>query len=544
MSANVVDTMSADNPPPRPDEEPAPAQDPEPPRFPPPAVNPYARPIQAEPEAERPVIPGLPPQASLARRLAGFFLLVNSVLVLVWVAVSPSAAQLGPGAAGDPFQAAGGAGSIVPAIIDAFIGISLLRGSASLVPWAILRCIGGLVLSTAIYATKDPAVLVHQVLLSGSLVGLLAGQAGRARTAIAGSLAGLALVLELFGIAVTAAGQNPLGSLFMSLSGEIEPSPVEHATGRAAAYELSFPNKKWHLRSQAAAARDNPIADRWFVRPDKDAHVLVVAEHAPGKVIPVEAYTDAVLGQLKKNAPDTVVRARGPWPVFGDRGRLVDAGATGQNGMKLEWRYALVTSYERAYYVVGFASRETMPEVESEIRAILDSLKLPESVQTSVPPDIEPAPVTEVRGSLLPYTLRPPDDQWRLRKADVLKAQNAAIDRWLTRLDIDAHVFVVAEQVEQGTVPLAAYADAVIDAVKKDSTRFDVLERVPWAKFPADGVRIRASVTREAVDLEYDYALYARGQRAFQIVGFTTKAGYPAAEKAISKVIDSFEPPP
>ena len=186
-----------------------------------------------------------------------------------------------------------------------------------------------------------------------------------------------------------------------------------------------------------------------------------------------------------------------------------------------------------------------MPELDAEIRSILDSLKVPDSVQNAVPPEFEPAPVVEVRGNFLPYTLRPPDTLWILRKAEVVKADNPAIDRWLTCLDIDAHVFVIAEQADADmNVPLASYADAIVAATKKGTARFDVRSRVPWAKFPADGLRLRVSLQRDAVELEYDYALSARGRRAFQIVGFATKEGYPAAEQALSKVIDSFEPPP
>lgn len=540
MSANVRRRMSADRPPPRHDDEGAPAQDPAPPANP---FNPYARPIQAEPE--RPVVPGVPEPVGPARRLAGALLIANAILVLVWAAVAPSVAPSPTLPAGtDAFQMGTGVGSVLPAIIDIAIGVSLLRGSAALVPWAIVRCVGGLVLSMVIYLTQNPLAVLQQAVLTGAIIGLLAGHAGRARTAVAGSAAGLSLVLEMVGIAAQVAGSNPLASVMMSLSGDIESTPAEHVAGRDAPYDLSLPNKSWYLRKQAAVARDNPIADRWLVRPDKDAHVIVIAEQVPDKMIPIDAYTDAIITNLKSDATNVTLHARGPWPTFGDRGRLVHAAAT-KNGMNIEWRYALVTMYGRAYYIVGFAGREVMPSVDAEIRAIFDSFRLPDSVQDAVPADVEPAKVTRVQGSLLPYTLEPPDDRWRLRKGDVVKAENPIIDRWLTRPELGAHVLVVAEQTEPGSVVLLpAFVDNVIEAAKKGATRFEVLDRRPWARFPADGMRVRVSLTREGVDLEYDYAFHARGQRAFQIVGFSAKVVFPTVERAIAGVLDSFQPPP
>lgn len=546
--------MSDDHPPPPPDNGPAPATaSAEPPAPPagafaappgsPPAIalNPYARPAQAEPEAP-PVRPGAPRPAGPAHRIAGAVLVLNAVLVLLWVGVAPAA---GPQAGGDPLLAGGGVGSIVPAIIDLAIGASLLRGSATLAPWAMVRCVGGLLLSLVVYATKNPLAVAQQAVLSGAIIALLAGRAGPARTAVASSLAGLSLVLELVGIAVVAGGSNPLGAVVMALSGDIESTPVEHVTGRATAYEITFPKGSWYQRKQAVVARDNPIADRWFVRPDLDAHVLVIAEHAPGSMIPIDAYTDAILDHLKKDSGAARVTARGPWPLFGDRGRLVNATSTTKDGMTVEWRYALVTVYERAYYVVGFANRDAMPRVDAEIRSIVDSLKLPEAVQNGVPADVEPEEVTSVRGTVLPYTLTPPDAFWHLRKAEVVKAENPIIDRWLTRPEMGAHVLVVAEQVDAGVdLSLSVYVDNVLQAARQGTTRFEVLERGPWPRFPEHGARARVSLSRDGQDLEYDYAFHVRANRAFQIVAFTSKASYPSAGQPISALIDSFQPPP
>src|SRR5262249_21746497 len=156
---------------------------------------------------------------------------------------------------------------------------------------------------------------------------------------------------------------------------DIESSPVERAEGRAAPYQVTFPKGRWYPRKPAAAARDNPIADRWFMRPDRDAHILVVAESAPGQPLPIDAYVDAVPSNLRGTA-EVDVCSREPWPAYPDAGRLVKVRGK-HDGIAFEWHYALVTAYERAFYLVGFATQETMPSVQAEIREIFDTFRVP-----------------------------------------------------------------------------------------------------------------------------------------------------------------------
>lgn len=496
------------------------------------ASNPYQKPVQAA-DPDPPERPGLPKKAGLARRLAGGMMMANGALVLAEAALLPAATP------GTHSPIAG----IGPAIIDLILGFTLLRGSSALATWAIVRAALGMTAGAALRSSEGPIVVVYTVILCASLLGLLIGEAGRVRTAIAGAALGLCLALEMVAVTGLAVGNNPLAFFYLAAAGDVEGSPVKQAEGRAAPYQLTFPNDSWYARKQASAMKDNPSADRWFVRPDKDAHVIVIAEQVPGKAMGIEAYTDAVIANMKSDVPDLVIDKREDWPAFPERGRLVHMHGKREQIAGV-WFCATLTAYDRAFYLVGFAAAETMPSVEPELRSIFDSLRVPKAVLEALPPDLDPTPITAVRGAKIPYSLTAPAG-WFQRKDDVVKTENASIDRWIVRPELDAHVIVVAEEVPEGvTLPIDKYSEAVLEGARKNSARFAEIRREKWAKYPAFGVRAHVSLTRGDVDLEYEYALYARENRAFQITGFTTKAGYERARADLEAALDSFVPPP
>lgn len=500
------------------------------------APNPYQKP-SALTDPDEPLLKRADPNkpAGLARRLAGGMMILNGVLVLVGAAVLPTptdAKGLGSPAFG-----------FGPAIIDLILGGMLLSGSQRLITWTILRAAVGLTAGAALRASEGPVMVVYQALLCGALLGLLIGEAGRVRTAIAGSVTALCLLVEMVSIAGTLAGGNPLAAFLMMAQGDLEPNALTQASGREAQYSLSFPGKRWYQRKADAAAKDNAAADRWFMRPDLDAHVIVIAEQIPGQALSTEAYADAVIANLKKEVFDLKIEAREPWPAFPGRGKLLTMRGT-RSGMQIQWHSAILTAFDRAFYLVGFATPENMATAKEDIRAIFDSLSVPEAVLKAMPPELDPTPISTVRGAKNPYSITAPEG-WFLRKEEATRKENALIDRWLTRPELDAHVLVIAEEVPPGMeLPLDKYVEVVLDNAKKDSDRYSELARTPWAKFPKEGVRARVSLARGGIDLEYEYGLFTRRNRGYQIVAFTTKANFPAAKDEIARAVESFEPPP
>ncbi|MFO0588595.1 MAG: hypothetical protein U0441_13685 [Polyangiaceae bacterium] len=497
-----------------------------------PAPNPYQKPVFAsDPEPSPQYKPHDPKVATFAQRLGGGLMAMNGVLLLCEMALLP------PQKSGSPVSGIG------PAIVDIILGLVLLRGSASVLVWAIVRAALGMTAGAALRASEGPVVVVYTVLLCASILGLLIGKADRIRTAVAGSVLGLCVAVEMVSLIGLSLGNNPLASLLMTASGDVEGSPVHEAQGRTAPYQLAFPNDRWYLRKQESAAKDNADADRWFMRPDKDAHILVIAEHVPGKTLAVDAYADAIAQNMQREVPNLSIDAREPWAPNPTHGRVLRMHGRRDN-IDFTWYCVAFTAIERGYYMLAFGTQDTMRDLDAEIRSITDSFRVPKEVLDALPPDVDPTPVTTVRGQKIPYAITAPE-RWFLRKEDVVKAENSALDKWLIRPELDAHVFVIAEEVPAGlTLPLDKYVAVVLENAHQGTENYTEVSREKWAKFPNDGVRVHASMTRSGVDMEYEYALYAKANRAYQVTGFTTKTSYATAKADIVRAIDSFEPAP
>ena len=99
---------------------------------------------------------------TLGQQIAGGLLLVNAIFVLLSEFLIPADPKLGP------LFAPGR--SVMPAIIDLAIGVSLLRGKPKYRTWALVRVLLGTVLFTAAAWGKDPLMTakVLQVINSAS----------------------------------------------------------------------------------------------------------------------------------------------------------------------------------------------------------------------------------------------------------------------------------------------------------------------------------------------------------------------------------------
>jgi hypothetical protein len=330
--------------------------------------NPYAPPAASfePPENSRPSRP--PDTATRGQRLAGALLIVNAALVLIEAAVTMGTPQ--------PAEAMPSVG-IVPAMIDVGIGASLVSGSRKTLKWAILRVVIGLVVWSGMQLVRGEWVMVAlQAVVGGSFLLLLIGDAGRARIAVGASAFGLFALVSLLGIGVTVTGGNPLASVIGALRPDIEPTPTRQVTGLATGYSLTLPNDKWHLRKADAAKKDNPIVDRWLVRPDTDAHILVIVEDVPGANLSVDAYADAILDGAKAASKNLTVLQRDPLPGHAEDGRLLHTTSTIQ-ALELEYYYALIVDHDHAYQIVVFTQRSTFPGLAAELRQIIASFKLP-----------------------------------------------------------------------------------------------------------------------------------------------------------------------
>ncbi|MDI3286356.1 hypothetical protein [Polyangium sp. 15x6] len=501
------------------------------PDAPPPEANAYAPPTAPlrEPPPER-----APHEVTPAQRIAGGLLIVNAVLVLIEAAVLP------PDPNPTPLTSPGR--SFLPAIIDIVIGVSLVSKNRKFLPWAVVRVAFGLVVLTALLAFKDPFLAVMQVVVSGSFLLLLVGDAGKPRMAVGGALFGIYALINVLGLSATLTGSNPIAALVWTARGDVESTPAGVVTGDASHYRLRAPSDRWRLRKPEAAKKDNPLADRWISRPDLDAHVLVIAEKAPGMLVLPEALADAVIQNGKTTATAFELVGREPLRTHPENGRLIHTRST-TSGIEIESLTGVVAMYERGYQILAFAPKKAFAEAEPELRAFVESFELPTDEKPGLPAGAESLPPGKLEGVATNYKLAPPSDAWALRKPEVAQKDNPLADRWIVRPDKDAHVFVVAEHAPGSVVDLEKYADAVANTIL-ERMHGTIESREPLRTDPKNARLLRVRAEAEGMKLEYYYGLFARGDRAFQVIAFARSEVFPSVKDELMKAVESFEMPP
>lgn len=487
---------------------------------------------------ERPRLPPPKPQppdaATRAQRIAGGLLLINAAFVLIEAIVLK-----------DPRPSSGSSLAsprtwVITALIDLVIGVSLLRGKRTLATWAIVRSAGGLLFGVALHlSTKNPLAAIMAAVLCASLLLLLIGQAGKVRIGFA--LAGTALMwlIEIVGLSALLTGVNPTAKLQMRLTRSIESDPAKRVTGVSYPYTLDTPNDQWYLHR--AIQKDNPSVDQGIVRPDIDMYVIVIAEHVPGSTIPIDAFASSVIANHQRTVKNFSVEKREPWSAYPRNGRFVRATGTAE-GIDLLYFFGLVTVYERAFQVIGFAPRRAPADRVADILQIIDTLKLPPDAR-ELPPDLESEPASEVLGVSYGYTVQMPNDKWHMRTAEAIKRDNPTADRWIVRPDMDAHILIVAEHEPGLIISIDAYADAVLDMAKTGTKNVKVIDRKPWRAAPESGILMRTTSTNSGVDFEHCYGLVSIGDRAFQVIGFVASNHAEQVRGDILQIVESFKLP-
>ena len=136
-----------------------------------------------------------------------------------------------------------------------------------------------------------------QLMLSGALIGLLTGRPGGRASPSSLTAVGLLFCLEGVGLYALVTGSNPMARIALRARGEIEADPIREVKGERSPWRLRAPDGKWHLRTSEAAARDNPLVDKWLIAPAHDAHVIVIPELAEG--IDADALAKVVLDNAR-----------------------------------------------------------------------------------------------------------------------------------------------------------------------------------------------------------------------------------------------------
>jgi len=302
-----------------------------------------------------------PETISIGARIAGVVLILNA-LSAFYAAIVLQVPLTGPSRS-------------TSAVVDLILGGLLVLGRRKVVPFCVVRIVLGAVLFLGLSLNSgDVASAVMQLALSGSLLGLLLGSPGGARLVLS-SAAAAAYVL--FAGIVLHTGTRARSAEALLGSNEIEAIGEEGVRGVGYDYHFKAPNAQWYVRSQEVTKRENPVADQWLVRPDKDAHFIIVVETLQGEGVDVGAYQNAVLENLKNAASRVEVLETGSLFEDYEQSRRVHVRAAVM-GLSIDYTYGLVVSRDQGYQFIGFAGEPEFPSVAPEFQQMFDTLVIGE----------------------------------------------------------------------------------------------------------------------------------------------------------------------
>jgi hypothetical protein len=294
----------------------------------------------------------------LGARIAGGILIVNGLLRVAETAVASS----------DGGFAAGP----VSMVIDFLIGGSLLFGHPRFLAWAKVRIVlGGLILPIVFIATGSPLVALVQLIFSGGLALLVFGRASVPRIAAGAVVAGLYLAMGTLGLLGLTLGASFLRSA--AYSSQLESAPLTILQGER--YHLTPASHKWYLRKAEFARKDNPLSDRWIVRPDKDAHIFVIAEELPGTArVDMDRFTEAVTENARRGASKFELISNTPLSIT-LASRLLEIRFTNK-GQEMHGYYGLFAREPYIYQVAAIISEKEFSGLSAELKQTVSSFEL------------------------------------------------------------------------------------------------------------------------------------------------------------------------
>jgi len=259
--------------------------------------------------------------------------------------------------------------------LDLILGSMLVADRGRVLAWVQVRVILGGILITGLQAAKGEILLAgFQLAFSVALLMLVLGDAGKLRIA-AGALVTLScLALEGLGLAATATGRNPLTEIALTATSESEPARV--LEGTRVRYTLTLPNDRWRSRKREVVKREAPAADRWVVRPDRDAHVLVIAERVEGEV-EMTRFRDVAVENLRKEATSFEIVEEGPLstPSNATTAYLIH-NRRAVAGVTVEGYHALFILDGNIYQVFAFTTQAGFEDMSAELRKVIEDFKV------------------------------------------------------------------------------------------------------------------------------------------------------------------------
>lgn len=252
-------------------------------------------------------------------------------------------------------------------LVDALIGLSLLRGNPKYKYLAILRVFLGLVVWTGLWIfLSDFATAAVQVFLSTALLLLLTGKSSTVRLRLGAALCVAVLLLECAAI-----GSRVTGSSLLVVSGETIAIPGGTAYGTDIKYMVHV-SGDFRQRDRSAMKRDNPNADLWLVDARNDAHVMVVCLPELNN-LDARAYHTSVINALSGNGLKVVTEV--PLRKIGaaTRGRAELVGVVEQ--VRASYIVTTTVKFGAACTVYGWSTTERFNSVRVSLSNAVDSFR-------------------------------------------------------------------------------------------------------------------------------------------------------------------------
>ncbi len=310
-----------------------------------------------KPEAQNPAL-----------RLAGCVLILNALLVAAEKVIVPQAG--GSGFLSGP--------TMLPSIvIDAALGISLLSGSTRYQTLAIVRCVLGLILFSALHLAEGEVLAMgFQFAFSCGLLMLMVGTPSLLRRGVALSGVGLCVLFEVAGLYALGTGGDLLGLQGLAISANTDDIADGTLQGQKFHFQMERPGESWRLRKDADARRDNPLADRWLIDTRSGAHIIIIGEKLPANAqVSMDRFADLVTGNLRKAVKN--FHADSPTCSTFMNLPACDIQATGRvQGVEVDYQIRLLSAPDTIYQIIALGPSKSFSEGRPDVVAAIDSFRV------------------------------------------------------------------------------------------------------------------------------------------------------------------------
>jgi len=297
-----------------------------------------------------PLQPQTRPPLPFNIRVAGFCMVVMSILTFLMAAVLPEA---GVHAGAN--------------IFDLILGLMLWSGNRSALAFTRFRSWVGLLLGTPLMlATAGAAGGVGQFFWCTGMLALLAEKPGKPRMIFGALLMTCNLALVTLGALVLHVGTGPLTAFLYQ--GKTQPLPANGLVKtRDSSLSLKVTRPGWEQMKSEEVKAENDLFDFWLVDPRADWHFAVLPEPMD-EPIALEAYRDAVVSVMSTSKVISQDKHR--------LGQLVRFHES-RKDMEIDRLVLLVVRPKEAYQIHAWAKSSDFAGAEPEFRKLLDSLEIP-----------------------------------------------------------------------------------------------------------------------------------------------------------------------